>query len=267
MKRSISVKDITDMKGKQRIVMVTSYDSTMTKIIDSTDVDIILVGDSAGMVMAGADNTLGVTIDQMIYHTTCVTRTKPKAFVVGDMPFLSYQVSVAEAVRNAGRFLQEAGAQAVKLEGGKRVIEQVKAIVNADIPVMGHLGLTPQSVHAFGGYKVQGRGEEAAKLLKENALALQDAGVFSMVLECVPASVAKEVTEALEVPTIGIGAGPHCDGQVLVIQDLLGMSKEFKPKFVKRYAMLFDTIKEAVDTYSSEVREGTFPDEEHCFKD
>jgi 3-methyl-2-oxobutanoate hydroxymethyltransferase len=267
MKRSISVKDITDMKGTQRIVMVTSYDSTMTKIIDSTDVDIILVGDSAGMVMAGPDNTLGITIDQMIYHTTCVTRTKPRALVVGDMPFLSYQVSVAEAVRNAGRFLQEAGAQAVKLEGGKRVIEQVKAIVNADIPVMGHLGLTPQSVHAFGGYKVQGRGEEAAKLLKENALALQDAGVFSMVLECVPASVAKEVSEALEVPTIGIGAGPHCDGQVLVIQDLLGMSKEFKPKFVKRYAMLFDSIKEAVDTYSSEVREGTFPDEEHCFKD
>lgn len=267
MKRSISVKDIADMKGKQRIVMVTSYDSTMTKIIDSTDVDVILVGDSAGMVMAGADNTLGITIDQMIYHTTCVTRTKPRALVIGDMPFLSYQVSVADAVRNAGRFLKEAGAQAVKLEGGKRVIEQVKAIVNADIPVMGHLGLTPQSVHAFGGYKVQGRGEEAAKLLKENALALQDAGVFSMVLECVPASVAKEVTEALDVPTIGIGAGPYCDGQVLVIQDLLGMSKEFKPKFVKRYAMLFDTIKEAVENYSSEVREGTFPDEEHCFKD
>jgi 3-methyl-2-oxobutanoate hydroxymethyltransferase len=182
------------------------------------------------------------------------------------MPFLSYQTSVPDAVRNAGRFLQEAGAQAVKLEGAQRVIEQVKAIVRADIPVMGHLGLTPQSIHAFGGYKVQGRGEEAAKLLKENALLLQDAGVFSLVLECVPAAVAKEVSEALSIPTIGIGAGPDCDGQVLVIQDLLGMNKEFKPKFVKRYAFLFDTIKDAVNTYAKEVRSRAYPDEEHCFK-
>jgi 3-methyl-2-oxobutanoate hydroxymethyltransferase len=267
MKRSISVIDIMNKKDKERIVMVTSYDSTMTRIIDASEVDIILVGDSAGMVMAGGETTLGITMDQMIYHTSCVTRVKPRALVVGDMPFLSYQASVTDAVYNAGRFLKEAGAHAVKLEGGKRIIEQVKAIVRADIPVMGHLGLTPQSVNAFGGYKIQGRGDEAAKLLKENALALQDAGVFSMVLECVPASVAKEVTEALDVPTIGIGAGLHCDGQVLVIQDLLGMSKEFKPKFVKRYAMLFDTIKEAVDAYAGEVREGTFPDEEHSFKE
>ncbi|MBN2297229.1 MAG: 3-methyl-2-oxobutanoate hydroxymethyltransferase, partial [Deltaproteobacteria bacterium] len=235
--------------------------------VDAADIDIILVGDSAGMVMAGLDTTLGITMDQMVYHTTCVTRTRPRALVIGDMPFLSYQTSVSDAVHNAGRFLKEGGAQAVKLEGGKRVIDQVKAIVKADIPVMGHLGLTPQSVHAFGGYKVQGRGDEAAKMLKENALALEDAGVFSIVLECVPALVAKEVTDALSIPTIGIGAGPHCDGQVIVIQDLLGMSKEFKPKFVKRYAMLFDTIKEALDKYASEVREGTFPDEEHCFKE
>jgi len=267
MKRSISVIDIMNKKGKERIVMVTSYDSTMTKIIDASEVDIILVGDSAGMVMAGGETTLGVTMDQMIYHTSCVTRVKPRALVVGDMPFLSYQASVSDAVYNAGRFLKEGGAQAVKLEGGKRVIEQVKAIVSADIPVMGHLGLTPQSVNAFGGYKVQGRGEEAARLLKENALALQDAGVFSMVLECVPATVASEVSDALDVPTIGIGAGPYCDGQVLVIQDLLGMSKEFKPKFAKRYAMLFDTIKDAVDAYATEVKEGTFPDEEHSFKE
>lgn len=259
--------DILNKKGKERIVMITSYDSTMTKIIDAADIDIILVGDSAGMVMAGGDTTLGITMDQMIYHTACVSRTKPKAFIVGDMPFLSYQASVTDAVRNAGRFLKEGGAQAVKLEGGKRVLDQVKAIVNADIPVMGHLGLTPQSVHAFGGYKVQGRGDEAAKMLKENALALQDAGVFSLVLECVPSLVAKEVTDALNIPTIGIGAGPHCDGQVLVIQDLLGMSKEFKPKFVKRYVMLFDTIKEALDRYAGEVRDGSFPDEEHCFKE
>ncbi len=267
MKRTISVRDITDKKGKERIVMVTSYDATMTRIIDATETDIILVGDSAGNVMAGWENTLSMTMDLMIYHTQCVTRTKPKALVVGDMPFLSYQTSVPDAVRNAGRFLQEAGAQAVKLEGGLRVIDQVRAIVRADIPVMGHLGLTPQSVHAFGGYKVQARGKDAAKLLLENALALQDAGVFSMVLEGVPATVAKEVTESLDVPTIGIGAGPDCDGQVLVIQDLLGMDKSFKPKFVKQYVNLFDIIKNAVDTYASEVRAGTFPDEEHSYKD
>ncbi len=267
MKQAISVRDILAKKGKHRIVMITSYDATMTRIVDAADVDIILVGDSAGMVMAGFNNTLGITMDQMIYHTLCVTRVKPCALVIGDMPFLSYQTSIADAVRNAGRFLQEAGAQAVKLEGGKRVIEQVKAIVRADIPVMGHLGLTPQSVHAFGGYKVQGRGEEAARMLKENALALQDAGAFSLVLECVPAAVAQEVTSILDIPTIGIGAGPHCDGQVLVIQDLLGMDKAFKPKFVKQYAKLFDTIKDAVGTYAAEVREGKYPAEEHCFKD
>ena len=259
--------DILGKKGKERIVMITSYDSTMTKIVDDADIDIILVGDSAGMVMAGLDTTLGITMDQMVYHTACVTRTRPRALVVGDMPFLSYQTGVSDAVANAGRFLKEGGAQAVKLEGGLRVIEQVKAIAKADIPVMGHLGLTPQSVHAFGGYKVQGRGDEAAKMLMDNALALEDAGVFSIVFECVPDAVAKEITDALSVPTIGIGAGPHCDGQVLVIQDLLGMSKEFKPKFVKRYAMLFDTIKEALDKYASEVREGAFPDDEHCFKE
>lgn len=266
MKKSVSVLDILNKKGKQPIVMVTSYDATMTRIVDEADIDIILVGDSAGNVMAGLDNTLGVTMEMMLQYVISVTRVKPKALVIADMPFLSYQTSVPDAVRNAGRFLQEAGAQAVKLEGAQRVIEQVKAIVRADIPVMGHLGLTPQSIHAFGGYKVQGRGEEAAKLLKENALLLQDAGAFSLVLECVPAAVAKEVSEALSIPTIGIGAGPDCDGQVLVIQDLLGMNKEFKPKFVKRYANLFDTIKDAVDTYSKEVRSRTYPDEEHCFK-
>ena len=266
MKKSVTVLDILGKKGKQPIVMVTSYDATMTRIVDDADIDIILVGDSGGMVMAGLDNTLGATMDMMLLFTKSVTNAKPKALVIADMPFLSYQTSVADAVRNAGRFLQEAGAQAIKLEGGQRVIEQVKAIVKADIPVMGHLGLTPQSIHAFGGYKVQGRGEDAAKLLKENALLLQDAGAFSLVLECVPTLVAKEVSEALSIPTIGIGAGPYCDGQVLVIQDLLGMNKEFKPKFVKRYATLYETIKDAVNTYSKEVRNSEFPDEEHCFK-
>jgi len=266
MKKSVSVLDILGKKGKEPIVMITSYDSTTARIVDEADVDIILVGDSGGMVMAGLDSTLGVTMDMMLLFVQSVTRVKPKALVVADLPFLSYQTSVPDAVRNAGRFLQEAGAQAVKLEGGQRVIEQVRAIVKADIPVMGHLGLTPQSIHAFGGFKVQGRGEDAAKLLKENALLLQDAGVFSLVLECVPTAVAREVSQALSIPTIGIGAGPHCDGQVLVIQDLLGMNREFKPKFVKRYANLFDTIKDAVNAYSREVRTGEFPGEEHCFK-
>ena len=266
MKKQVSVLDILGKKGKQPIVMITSYDATTTRIVDECDIDIILVGDSAGNVMAGLDNTLGVTMDMMVYHTQCVTRTRPKAMVVADMPFLSYQTSVPDAVRNAGRLLQEAGAQAVKLEGGQRVIDQARAIVKADIPVMGHLGLTPQSVHAFGGFKVQGRGVEAARLLKENALMLQDAGFFSIVLECVPADVAREVSEALSIPTIGIGAGPYCDGQVLVIQDLLGMNKEFKPKFVKRYADLHEGIKAAVGAYAEEVRSGAFPAEEHCFK-
>lgn len=263
MKKAVSVLDIVEMKSKERIVVVTSYDFTMTRIIDASDIDIILVGDSAGVVIAGSVNTLAITMDQMIYHTQCVTAAKPKALVIGDMPFLSYQTSVEDAVRNAGRFLKEGGAQGVKLEGGRRVIKQVKAIVKADIPVMGHLGLTPQSIHAFGGYKVQGRGDHAAKRLMEDALSLQDAGIFSIVLECVPAPLAKEITEALSIPTIGIGAGRLCDGQVLVIQDLLGMFKEFKPKFVKRYADLFDIIVDALDTYASEVRQAIFPDDEH----
>jgi 3-methyl-2-oxobutanoate hydroxymethyltransferase len=266
MRKAVSVLEILAKKGKEPIVMITSYDATTTRIVDEADIDIILVGDSLGNVMAGLDNTLGVTMDMMVHHTLCVTRSRPKALVVADMPFLSYQTGVSDAVRNAGRLLQEAGAQAVKLEGGRRVIDQVKAIIRADIPVMGHLGLTPQSIHAFGGFKVQGRGEEAARLLKENALLLQDAGVFSIVLECVPAPVAKEVSEALAVPTIGIGAGPDCDGQVLVIQDLLGMNREFRPKFVKRYADLHTTIREAVNAYAQEVRSRAFPADEHCFK-
>lgn len=267
MSKTVTVQDIINKKGKEKITMVTSYDFTMTRIIDKTDIDIILVGDSAGVVMAGGKNTLSVTMDQMIYHTMCVTNAEPKALVVGDMPFMSYQASVEQAVRNAGRFLQEGHAQAVKLEGGKRVIEQVKAIVASDIPVMGHLGLTPQSIHAFGGHKVQGRGKDAAMALLDNALRLQDAGIFSLVLECVPVDVGKVITEKLDIPTIGIGAGPFCDGQVLVIQDLLGMFKEFRPRFVKQYAELFDVIKDALDTYCNEVREGIFPDLSHSFEE
>ena len=266
MKKTVTIQDITNKKGREPIVMVTSYDFTMTRIIDETDIDIILVGDSAGVVIAGDKNTLSVTMDQMIYHTMCVTKAEPNALVVGDMPFLSYQSSVEKAILNAGRFLQEGKAQAIKIEGGQRIIEHVKAIVAADIPVMGHLGLTPQSIHAFGGYKVQGRGEKSARKIIEDALRLQDAGVFSLVLECVPVDVGKEITEKLDIPTIGIGAGPFCDGQVLVIQDLLGMFKEFKPKFVKHYANLFDVIKHALDNYAKEVRKGLFPDIEHSFR-
>jgi 3-methyl-2-oxobutanoate hydroxymethyltransferase len=266
MKKPVSVLDVLASKGKEPIVMVTCYDATMARIVDEADIDVILVGDSAGNVMAGLDNTLGVTMDMMVHHTLCVTRVKPKALVVADMPFLSYQTGVRDAVVNAGRLIQEGGAQAVKIEGGSRVIEQVKAIVRADIPVMGHLGLTPQSVHAFGGYRVQGKTEAAANRLKDDAMALEDAGVFSIVFECVPAPLAQEITKSLVVPTIGIGAGPACDGQVLVIQDLLGMSKEFRPKFVKRYAGLFDTIRDALDAYAREVKSGVFPSEEFSFK-
>ncbi len=266
MSKSVSVQDLMGKKGHEKIVMVTSYDFTMTRIINEAAVDVILVGDSAGVVMAGGENTLGVTMDQMIYHTRCVAAAKPRALVVGDMPFMSYQTSVADAVRNAGRFLQEAGAQAVKLEGGRRVLDQVRAIVSADIPVMGHLGLTPQSINAFGGHKVQGRGDAAARRLMDDALALQEAGAFAVVLECVPAPLAKELSGALDIPTIGIGAGLDCDGQVLVIQDLLGMFKEFRPRFVKHYTELFDVIRDALDAYAGEVRAGTFPGPENIFE-
>jgi 3-methyl-2-oxobutanoate hydroxymethyltransferase len=204
-------------------------------------------------------------MEQMVYHTKCVTAAKPHALVIGDMPFMSYQASVEDAVRNAGRLMKEGGAGAVKLEGGIRMIEQVRAIVKSDIPVMGHLGLTPQSVHAFGGHKVQGRGEQAVSRLIEDALALQEAGAFAIVLECVPVPAAKKITERLSIPTIGIGAGNATDGQVLVIQDMLGMFKEFKPKFAKRYAELFDVISNAVGTYAAEVRSGAFPDDAHSF--
>lgn len=266
MEKSVTVQDVMLKKSNgEPLVMVTAYDYTMARIIGGSDVDMILVGDSAANVMGGADTTCEATMEQMLYHTRCVSRAKPGALVIGDMPFLSYQTGVRDAVLNAGRFLRESGANAVKLEGGRRVIDQVRAIVAADIPVMGHLGLTPQSVHALSGYKVQGRTKDAAKELLKEALLLQEAGVFGIVLECVPTPVAREVTEKLDVPTIGIGAGPYTSGQVLVIQDLLGMNQDFKPKFVKRYADLYTSITEAVNTYAAEVRGGTYPDEEHSF--
>lgn len=252
-------------RDSRPISMLTAYDYTMACLLDEAGVDCLLVGDSLGMVMLGYENTLRVTMDEMIHHTKAVARGTRKALVIGDMPFLSYHLNIEESVRNAGRFVQEGGAQAVKLEGGRDVADKVRAIVRAQIPVLGHLGLTPQSVNAFGGFKVQGKDVETARTIIEDALRLQDAGVFGIVLECVPEGVARLISERLEIPTIGIGAGVGCDGQVLVIQDLLGMFRKLRPKFVKTYAEIGDMLVAAVQAYIDEVREGTFPAAEHGF--
>jgi 3-methyl-2-oxobutanoate hydroxymethyltransferase len=252
--------------ARKPISMLTAYDYTTATLLDEAGVDSILVGDSLGMVMLGYDNTLRVTMDEMIHHTKAVARGSKRALLIGDMPFLSYHVSVEEAVRNAGRFIQEGRAEAVKLEGSSAVIDQIKAIVKAQIPVLGHLGLTPQSLNVFGGFKVQGKDIEAARRLVDEALLLQEAGVFGIVLECVPDTLARVISQKLEIPTIGIGAGPHCDGQVLVIQDLLGLFRKLKPKFVKTYAQLGDQTVAAVKSYIDEVRSGQFPQTEHCFQ-
>ncbi|MBT8340419.1 MAG: 3-methyl-2-oxobutanoate hydroxymethyltransferase [Desulfatitalea sp.] len=251
---------------KKAISMLTAYDYTTATLLDEAGVDSILVGDSLGMVMLGYDSTLRVTMDEMIHHTKAAARGTQRALLIGDMPFLSYHVSVSEAVRNAGRFVQEGGAEAVKLEGGPDIIDKVHAIVKAQIPVLGHLGLTPQSLNMFGGFKVQGKDIEAARRLVDDALLLQDAGAFGLVLECVPDTLARLISQKLDIPTIGIGAGPHCDGQVLVIQDMLGMYRKLRPKFVKTYAELGDATVEAVKNYIHEVREGEFPRNEHCFQ-
>jgi 3-methyl-2-oxobutanoate hydroxymethyltransferase len=257
---------IRDMKRKgEKISMLTGYDSSMAAVLDEVGIDIILVGDSLGMVVLGYDSTLPVTMEDMLSHTRAVTKTVRRALVIGDMPFMSYQISVEEAVRNAGRFLQEAGAHGVKLEGGREVAEATRRIAAAGIPVMAHLGLTPQSVHQFGGYKVQGKEDAAAKRILEDAKILEEAGAFSIVLECVPAPLAQKITASLTIPTIGIGAGVYCDGQVLVIHDMLGMFEKFTPKFVKKYANLNLQIKDAVKQYIDEVRSGAFPGKEHSF--
>lgn len=250
---------------KEKITMLTAYDYSTACLLDEADIDVILVGDSLGMVVLGYENTLAVTMEDMIHHTKAVTRGAKKALVVGDMPFLSYHVSIPEAVRNAGRFVQEGGAHAVKLEGGQERVDTIKAILDAAIPVMGHIGLTPQSVHQLGGFRVQGRDIETAKKLINDAVALDKAGVFSIVLECVPSALAKKITEEVSVPTIGIGAGPDCDGQVLVINDLLGVYGGHIPKFVKKYADLHAVMLEAVNKYKEEVLSGKFPAEEHCY--
>ncbi len=249
----------------EKISVLTAYDYTTAKLLDEANIDVLLIGDSLGMVMLGYENTLQVTMDDMLHHTRAVSRGAKNAFIVSDMPFLSYHINKEEAVRNAGRFIQEAGANCVKLEGGTEMVETIQAILKAQIPVIGHIGLTPQSVNIFGGYKVQGKSEIGAKKLLEDALALEAAGVLAIVLECVPAKLATLISEKLTIPTIGIGAGSGCDGQVLVIQDMLGMYSDITPKFVKKYANLSENIKNAVSTYISEVKSGVFPDDSHIF--
>lgn len=260
---------VTIQEAKERgekITMLTAYDYSMAKLIDEAGVNMILVGDSLGMVVLGYEDTLSVTMEDMIHHTAAVARGTKNALVVADMPFMSYQTSVYDAVVNAGRLMKEGRAQAVKLEGGREVAEHIEAITRASIPVVAHLGLTPQSLNAFGGFKVQGKSEEAAKKLIEDALLVEKAGAVAVVLECVPAKLAALITEKLTIPTIGIGAGAGCDGQVLVYQDMLGMFSDFKPKFVKQYAQIGDAMKEAFGQYIEEVTAGTFPAAEHTFK-
>lgn len=266
MNKQKTVLDLQRMKTKnQKISMVTAYDFTMAKVVDAGGVDTVLVGDSVGMVFQGHSDTLSVTMDDMIYHSRCVSRGLTTAHLVVDMPFMSYQTSVVDAVRNAGRIIKEGGAQSVKLEGGQTVTPQIKAIVDAGIPVVAHLGLTPQAIHALGGFKVQGKGDDAQKKLKRDALAVQQAGASILVLEMVPAELAKEITNMLDIPTIGIGAGVHCDGQVLVCNDLLGFDMSFKPKFLKRYAELESEMVLAVSRYVSDVQAMQFPSVEHSY--
>lgn len=262
----ITVNTIVSMKEKgEKIVALTAYDYVSARILDEVGIDIVLVGDSAANVFAGEKTTLPITMEEMLYHTRVVARGVDNALVIADMPFLSYQVSIETAIDNAGRFLQ-VGACGVKLEGGKPMIDTVKKLVDLGIPVMGHLGLTPQSIHKFGGYKLQGVGDEAAAQMLEDAEALQSAGCFSIVLEKIPRALAHRITETVNIPTIGIGAGPSCDGQILVLHDMLGLYEDFTPKFVKQYARLAEQIRRAVQDYKKEVREGTFPGPEHSFE-
>lgn len=265
MKNTVMTFKAAKEVGK-KLTMLTAYDYSMAKLIDESGVNGILIGDSLGMVIKGEEDTLSVTVDEIIYHTKAVKRGTKNALIVSDMPFLSYHTSIENAVLNAGRMLKEGGANAVKLEGGANVVEQIRAIVNAQIPVMGHLGLTPQSVNVFGGFKVQGKSEETIKQLVEDAIQLEKAGAFAIVLEGIPSKVAELITNSVSIPTIGIGAGAECDGQILVYQDMLGMFDNFVPKFVKQYASIGLDIKTAIKSYIEEVESGEFPQEEHTFK-
>ncbi|MEO8047440.1 MAG: 3-methyl-2-oxobutanoate hydroxymethyltransferase [Nitrospirota bacterium] len=251
-------------RDKKKLIVVTAYDALFARIVEQAGIEVILVGDSLGVVVQGKSTTLSVTMDDMLYHTKLVAGAAQQAFVIGDMPFMSYQTSLEEALRNAGRFLQ-AGAQAVKLEGGAVMADRVAAMTTIGIPVMGHLGMTPQSVHRFGGYKVQGKESDHAQALLNDAKALEAAGAFAIVLEAIPTDLARTITEQVTVPTIGIGAGPHCDGQVLVLYDLLGLFDDFVPKFVKPYAHLKADALQALRRYKEEVQDGTFPSESESY--
>jgi 3-methyl-2-oxobutanoate hydroxymethyltransferase len=253
-------------KDDNKITMLTAYDYPFARIVDEAGIDVILVGDSLGMVVQGLENTLSVTMDEMIYHTKMVSRAVKNAMVIGDMPFMSYHTGINDAVRNAGRFLKEAGASAVKIEGGAEITEHISAMTRSDIPVMAHIGLTPQSIHRMGGYKVQGKTEESAKRLIEEAHNVEDAGAFSLLLEAIPMDLAKTISQELSIPTIGIGAGPHCDGQVLVLHDVIGLFDRFVPKFIKQYANLKETALNAIKEYREDIEKGTFPSEDQSFK-
>jgi 3-methyl-2-oxobutanoate hydroxymethyltransferase len=262
----ITINQIKEMKQKgEKITMLTAYDFATAKIVDEAGIPLILVGDSLGMVVLGYESTIPVTMDEMLHHTKAVVRGTKRVMVIGDMPFMSYHISVDDALYNAARFIQEGGAQAVKLEGGVTVAEKVRRIVECGIPVMGHIGLTPQSIHQFGGFKVQGKTPEAAAKLLEDARALEQAGAFAIILETIPAQLAKIITSKVSIPTIGIGAGIHCDGQVQVINDILGSYTEFVPKHAKQYAKLTDIISKAVTQYYNEVEAGTFPTEKQSY--
>jgi len=265
-RKKVTPVDIQGMKrAGKKITMLTAYDYPMALLEDRAGIDIILVGDSVGMVVLGYENTIPVTMDEMIHHTKAVSRGARSALIIGDMPFMSYNSSEREAITNAGRFMKEGGADAVKLEGGASVTEVVRAIVKAGIPVMGHIGLTPQTLSMLGGFKVQGKDAKAAQKIIDDAVILEGAGAFSVLLEAIPAPIARRITERLTVPTIGIGAGVHCDGQVLVVHDMLGLFDRFTPKFVKKYANLSDSILKALESYREDVLKGVFPADQHSF--
>lgn len=264
--QKVTIHTLQTMKQRgEKIVMLTAYDATFGRLLDESGVDILLIGDSLGMVIQGQETTLPVTLDEIIYHCRAVARGASRAQIVGDMPFMTYQTSMDVALANAGRLIKEGGCHAVKLEGGVRNAELIARLVGCGIPVMGHIGLTPQSFHQMGGFKIQGRNDGDAERLMADALTLQEAGAYILVLEGIPAEIAQRITAALDIPTIGIGAGHHCDGQVLVVYDMLGMDDSFKPKFVRRYESLAERIRAATRAYAADVREGSFPDERESF--
>jgi 3-methyl-2-oxobutanoate hydroxymethyltransferase len=269
MMNDLRIKSVHDFKRLKRehspISVMTCYDATFAKLVAASNIDTILVGDSCGMVIAGYESTIPVTMDEIIYHTQAVRRGAPSRFIISDLPFLSYQASERDALMNAGRLLKETGAQAVKLEGGEMFADIVRAFARSSIPVMGHLGLTPQSIHMLGGYRVQGRDEIDAARMKRDAKALEDAGCFSIVLEMVPEKLAKEISESLSIPTISIGAGRYCDGQVLVLYDLLGLNDEFNPKFLKKFMDGAGLVRQALNTFDEEVKKGLYPEEKNVF--